>query len=309
MQNLYWKTAGQTRNLILKPFANEAEFEKYIFANQDLLGDVYIIYRQIRSGSKEGIADMLGVDQNARICIIEMKNVEVDEGILPQVLSYAMWAETNPDSIKAIWLESKHKPEDIELEWDNLEIRIIVVAPSFRPTVLRMASKINYPLDLVQVQRFNFEHDEFITVEVLTEPVKPKPGVTKVMGDWSWDYYEKEHGKEATDQFRKALNSMEDFVKKQGWILPYNLNKYYTGFKLGNKVIFSVNWGGTHAWNVHVKVPQETAQNFKSDNWEFQHYDNDFKEAIIRPLDRKNADIAELSSLLNAAYHHASGTR
>jgi len=42
-----------------------------------------------------------------------------------------MWAETNPDSIKAIWLESKHKPEDIELDWDNLYVRAIVVAPGF----------------------------------------------------------------------------------------------------------------------------------------------------------------------------------
>ena len=29
---------------------------------------------------------MLGVDQDSRICIIEMKNVEVGEEILPQVL-------------------------------------------------------------------------------------------------------------------------------------------------------------------------------------------------------------------------------
>ena len=255
------KPEGQTRNLIRKPFESEAEFEKYLFTNHDLLGDVFIIYRQIRTGNRQGIPDMLGVDQDSRICIIEMKNVEVDESILPQVLSYAMWAETNPDSIKAIWLESKHKPEDVELEWDNLEVRIIVVAPSFRPTVLRMASKINYPLNLFQIQRFGFENDEFLFVEVLSDQPLPKVTTTKVMGDWDWEYYQKEHGKEATDQFHKAVDSLEIFVKQQGWDLPYNLNKYYAGFKAGTKVVFGVLLG----WNSGMECPHESSPGNRSE--------------------------------------------
>lgn len=111
MQNLYWKIGGETRILVEKPFQSESEMEKYIFANQDLLGDVYIICRQVKTGQKQGIPDMLGVDQDARICIIELKNQQADENILPQALGYAIWAETNPDSIKAIWLESKQTVE------------------------------------------------------------------------------------------------------------------------------------------------------------------------------------------------------
>ncbi len=65
------------------------------------------------------------VDCDARICIIELKNDEASEDILPQALGYAICAETNPDSIRAIWLESKQKPEDIEIDWDKLDIRVI----------------------------------------------------------------------------------------------------------------------------------------------------------------------------------------
>ena len=169
MRNLYWKTKESTINLLPKEFALESDFEKYIFKNQELLGDIVILYRQIRTGAKQGIPDMLGVDQDANICLIEMKNVDVSEDVLPQVLTYAMWAETNPDSIKAIWLESKEKPEDIQIDWDKLELRIIIIAPSFRPTVLKMASKINYLLDLIQVQRFSYDDDEFIVIETLEE--------------------------------------------------------------------------------------------------------------------------------------------
>lgn len=42
MLNLYWKSEGQTRSLIEKPFKSEAEFEKYVFDNQDILGDIYL---------------------------------------------------------------------------------------------------------------------------------------------------------------------------------------------------------------------------------------------------------------------------
>jgi len=146
MLNLYWKSGEQTRSLIEKPFPSERDFEKYIFDNQDILGgDVFIIRRQIRTGSKQGIPDMLGVDQDARVCIIELKNQEAGDDTLPQALSYAIWAETNPDSIKAICLESKQRPEDIEIDWDKLEIRVILAAPSFSSTVPRMAGKIGDP--------------------------------------------------------------------------------------------------------------------------------------------------------------------
>jgi hypothetical protein len=309
MLNLFWKSDGQTRSLLEKPFKSEAEFEKYIFENQDILGDVYIIHRQIRTGSKQGIPDMLGVDQDARVCIIEIKNCEADEDVLPQALGYAIWAETSPDSIKAIWLESKQKPEDIELDWDNLDIRVIVIAPAFKNTVPRMAGKIGYPIDLVQLRRYSFEEDEFLVVEVVEDEPQPKVSTTKTMGDWDWDYYEKEHGQEATAQLRKAVDDVAAVVAKRGWDLPHNLNKYYVGFKLGSKVAFSVNWAGTRAWNLSLKVPEDSAKEFKGQHWEFQRYDRTFRNAIFRPLQPEAPQIEELESLFVQAYKYVSGRK
>ena len=97
MLNLYWKSKEQTRNLVEMPFGSEAELERYIFDNQEILGgDVFIIHRQIRTGSKEGIPDMLGVDQDERVCIIELKNEMADEAILPQALNYAIGPRPTP---------------------------------------------------------------------------------------------------------------------------------------------------------------------------------------------------------------------
>lgn len=310
MLNLYWKTGEQTVTLVAKPFPTETALESYVLQNQDILGgDIYIIHRQIRTGSKEGIPDMIGVDQDSRVCIIELKNVEADESILPQALGYAIWAETNPDSIKAIWLESKQKPEDISIDWDNMDLRVILIAPSFKRNVLRMAGKIGYPVDLVQIQRYCAEDHEFLLVEVLEDEQKPKAGVTTVKQDWDWEYYESEHGKDATAQFRAAVEALERFVQKQGWDLPYNLNKYSAGFKLGNKVVFEVAWGGTYAWHVRAKLPKETAEGFKGEHWEFQRYDSSFHQALFRPLQPNEMSIEKLEPFLIEAYRYVSGTK
>jgi hypothetical protein len=234
---------------------------------------------------------------------------EGGEDILPQALGYAMWAETNPDSIKAIWLESKTKPEGIALDWDNLDIRIILIAPSFKPAVPRMAGKIGYPVDLLQVRRYSIEEDEFLLVDVLESPPQRKVTVTKPMGEWDWGFYESEHGEEATAQFRSAVEAVAALVAHHGWELPYNLNKYYTGFKLGNRVVFIVGWSGTYAWHLRLKLPEETARSFSGQSWEFQRYDGTFHEAILRPLKPDSPDISELQPLFIEAYQYVSGRR
>lgn len=307
MRNLYWKTKDSTINLIPKDFPSEQVFETYVYENQDLLGDIVILYRQIRTGAKQGIPDMLGVDQDANICLIEMKNVQVVEDVLPQVLGYAMWAETNPDSIRAIWLESKEKPEDIQIDWDNLAIRIIVIAPSFKPNVLKMASKINYPVDLIQIQRFFHDYDEFIFVESLKDVSGPKITVTRAQGDWTWEYYETNHGKDPTREFKKVVEELDGFVKQRGWNLPYNLNKYYTGFKLGNKVVFDVAWSGTYAWRIDMKIPKDVAEGFVGQDWEYQRYDEAFGNALFKPKNGIFKSLKEIEDLLIIAFNRVSG--
>jgi len=145
-------------------------------------------------------------------------------------------------------------------------------------------------------------------VEVLKD--KPvKVSVTTVKGDWDWGFYESEHGTEATSQFRRAVEAVATLVANRGWDIQHNLNKYYTGFKLGNKVVFSVAWGATYTWKLRFKIPEETAQAFVGKQWEFQIYDATFKEATFRPLQPDGADIVELEPLFVEAYKHISGTK
>jgi hypothetical protein len=264
MLNLYWHRTDGTRNLVEESFKTEQQLESFIFKNQELLGgDVVIIHQQIHTGNKQGIPDMIGVDQSGRICIIEIKNVVADESILPQALGYALWAEANPDSIKAIWLESKNAPDDIQVNWSELGIRVILIAPGFKANVQRMVTHIGFDVDLVQIRRFRLDDDVMLLVEVLDQEQPAKPGLTTVKGDWTWEYYEQEHGKAATAEFRSAVETLARHVSHHGWDLPYNLNKEYTGFKLGNKVVFEVAWHGTHSWKVRAKLDKQVAEEMR----------------------------------------------
>ena len=135
---------------------------------------------------------MLGIDSDGRICIIELKNIEATDDIVPQVLRYAIWAEENPDSMKNLWLESKNMPEEILPDWDNLDIRILLIAPDFRQSVLKASKKITYPVELYKINRYGIGADEFISFEVL-ENKYSKLVTTKAKDEYSWEYYEQNH--------------------------------------------------------------------------------------------------------------------
>jgi hypothetical protein len=307
MQNLYWKTSsGKTVNLVNTPFETEEKLESFIYQNQDLLENIFIFKRQVRSGNHQGIPDMLGIDQDGKICLIEIKNVIVTEDILPQVLQYAIWAETNPDSIKALWLEAKNRPDDLEISWDTLELRIIVIGPDYRVNVLRMSQRIGYGIELLKVTRFVSDKEELILLEQLEEHASRKATVTKGMEAYDKGFYEREHGEDPTRELLKAVREVEEVIKKNRWNLETKFNKYYVGFKYGNSNPFAVGWGGTKAWQIHLRVPQTVAQHFKSDNWRLLRYDSGWRQALFRKVNA-TASAADLEPLLTQAYEYIRG--
>jgi len=303
MQNLYWKKSDNTTsNLVSTPFESEEKLETYLFKHQDLLQDIFIFHRQIRTGHKQGIPDMLGVDQDGKVCLVELKNVPVAESILPQILQYAIWAETNPDSIRALWLEAKDRPEEIEVNWENMELRIIVVGPEYHSNVLRMTRRINYAIELHVLKRFVYEKDELILMDLLEEQAAPKIGITTAMGVYDAQFYEENHGKEPTANFMKTVQDIEALVAKNGQILEKKFNKRYIAFRYGTSNAFTVHWDGTKAWSVMFRVPEAFAAKFSSPHWNYLRYDAGWKVAIFRPVDPKAPKVSEIEPLISKAY-------
>ncbi len=258
MANLFWKTQQTTKSLLSKPFKTEEEFERIVFDSQEILEDIFLIKRQIRAGNKTGIPDIVGIDFDGNICIVEMKNVDVNSSIIPQVLEYAIWAETNPDSIKNLWLECENKPDELSISWDDFQVRIIIIAPTILNSTLDFVNKINYSVDLIEVKRWADEENQFLLVNKL-EKERKEAKVKPVTGLVAYDYnfYKKEYNKNSAKEFIKYVNEVESLIKENGWPLETKYNKHYVSFKAGFFNAFGIKWIGSKTFAFFFKIGEK----------------------------------------------------
>ncbi|OPZ44986.1 MAG: hypothetical protein BWY93_00138 [Euryarchaeota archaeon ADurb.BinA087] len=279
MENLFLKNNAETKILLSEQFKTEESFEKLIFHSPELLGgDIFLLKRQLRGGNKTGIPDIIGIDSNGNVCIIEMKNTTVDESIIPQVLSYAIWAEQNPDSIKALWLESKDKPDDLSIDWDDYLIRIIVIAPSILKSTLGFVTKIDYDVNLIEVKMWKDGQNQILYVHFLEEeePMKRKP--VRGLETYDEEFYLSNYNKESARSFLDYVTEIESFIKSKGWPLELKFNKYYAGFKAGRLNVFGVEWGGTKKIQIFVKIPRDQSRDLPI---KMSDYNDTWKQAVF----------------------------
>jgi len=305
MANLYWKKDKKILAATETPFKTEEELERYLLDTRGILSDIYILNRQVRARAISGIEipDMIGVDSEGTIVIIENKNVPVDEKIISQVLNYALWAEANPDSIKNLWLEADQ--EGVEPEWDNLQIRIIIVAPEIKQHLAKFISKIGYQIDLLEIKKFNIGKDEFIIlnkIEASISTVKPVHG--KRIYDFS--FYAKEHNKESVKKFEQVIDHTEDFIKKNKWELEKKFNRGYVGFKYGFPLVFGIQWLGSKSFGFFFKMPKSKMKKIVVRGLEFRGYVDRWSQVEYK-IDSPNFDINKLKPLFLASYKYIRG--
>ena len=255
-----------------------------------------MIKRQIRGGNKSGIPDIVGVDNDGNVCIVEMKNVTVDASIIPQVLQYAFWAETNPDSIKSLWLECENKPDELSISWDDFQVRIVVIAPSILRSTLDIVNKINYTVDLIEVKRWVEGEHHLLLVNKLEEDKKSKVSTVSGLETYDADFYKHHFNKKSAVSFLKYIHEVESFIKKNNWSLETKYNKHYCGFKAGFFNAFGIKWVGSKTFGFFFKLPEEKA---KTVDIEMTKYDSGWKEAVyyITPGKTKVSDFQPLFEL------------
>ena len=298
MENLFLKGNDGTRILLSEEFKTESAFEELIFNTPELFEDIFLIKRQIKGGNKSGIPDIVGVDTNGDVCIVEMKNVTVDESIIPQVLSYAIWAENNPDSIKALWLESKNKPEDLSINWDDYQVRILIIAPSIFKSTLDFVNKINYDVDLIEVKMWKDNQNKILYVHFLEDELKRKPKPVTGLETYDDNYYLTHYNQTSAEAFLKYTKEIDFFVKSKGWPLDLRYNKYYSGFKAGNLNVFGILWGGSKKIQIFARISKEKAKNFTI---QFSEYNDSWKQAFY-VLEPGKSEIKEYFALLEQIY-------
>ena len=293
MANLFWKTQNFTKSLLATPFRTEEEFEKIVFETQEILEDIFLIKRQVRGGKKSGIPDIVGVDNDGNVCIVEMKNSAVDASIISQVLEYAFWAETNPDSIKTLWLENENRPDELSISWDDFQVRIIVIAPNILRSTLDIVNKINYPVDLIEVKRWVEEDNQLLLVNKLEEERRFRPSPTVGLATYDEEFYKRHFNKKSVGEFLKYIKEVEKIIRDKKWSLETKYNKHYCGFKAGFFNAFGINWIGTKTFAFFFKLPKEQAEKV---DIEMTKYETSWKQAVyyIEPGKTKTRDFLPL---------------
>ncbi len=298
---LYWrKSIREAMPLSASPFTSEQEFEQTVFDTPAVLGDIYLLKRQIRGGTKPGIPDIVGIDSEGKVCVIEMKNADVDASVIPQVLEYAIWAETNPDSIKTLWLEASNRPDDLEVDWDDYSVRVLIIAPSIDRSTLEHVNKIAYPVDLIEIARWSHNKDSWLLVNKL-EPLSSKK-VKPVTGLKTYDQaaYEELYNPKSVPGFVKVCRAVQQVAAKNGWPVDGKFNKYYFGCKVGNYVVFGVKWLGSRSYALFFKVPETFARNTKVQGYKILRYEKLWHEVVF-PVTGDNIQLGRFTAFFRKA--------
>ncbi len=284
MQKIFWKPKrGKLVAATEAPFKTEDEFERFILGTQEILPGIFILKRQVRAG--KDIPDMVGVDENNCAVIIENKNELVGEEILPQIMRYAVWAETHQDTIRLWWQEADAAPDELGIDWERLQIRLVVLAPSIKPTVPRLVKKLGYPVDLVEIKKFIVGADEIILVNKLEAPAEEGRVAARPMQVYDKEFYKDRRNPRSVDGFFKLQAELERLVKRKGWNLETKINANYVGFKHGFFNVFGVGWSGSKSFGVFVKIPKSKFAKAKRLCPYPVEYDDRWKQAWIKASD------------------------
>jgi hypothetical protein len=297
---LYWRKGTKAVLLNASPFKSEQEFEQTVFDTPAVLGGIYLLKRQIRGGSKPGIPDIVGIDSEGTVCVIEMKNTDVDAGVIPQVLRYAIWAETNPDSIKSLWLEATDRPEDLEVNWEDYSVRILVIAPSIDRSTLENVNKIAYPVDLIEIGRWSHAKQSWLLVNKLeaisNKRVKPVSGLRI----YDKSVYENLYNPKSVPGFLTVCKVLQEFAAKNKWPVEGKFNKHYFGCKVGNNIVFGIKWLSSRSYALFFKVPEPYARKARVQGFKMQRYGKLWHEAIY-PVTADNVDLKRFRKLFQKA--------
>ena len=303
MANLFWMKNRVTHSLLATPFKTEEEFERTVFETPELLEDVFLIKRQVRRGGKAGIPDIIGVDNDGNICVIEMKNTTVDSSIILQILEYVIWAENNPDSIKALWLECEEKPDDISVNWENPQIRVIVIAPNIDRSALSIGSKVNYQMDMIEIKRWVEGKNQLLLVNKLEMDFKRKVKPVTGLVTYDKEFYKTQRNKNSVDEFMRYIREVEAIIKKKKWSLETKTNKQYCGFKAGFFNAFGIKWVGTKTFAFFFKLSQKEAKKVKLP---MTKYETLWKEAVYY-IDPTKTKTKQFLPLFEMAYQKLTG--
>ncbi|MBL7178129.1 MAG: hypothetical protein ISS66_20080 [Desulfobacteraceae bacterium] len=112
----------------------------------------------------------------------------------------------------------EERPDDLEISWDNLQVRILIIAPSILRSTLGLVNKINYPVDLIEVKRWVEGDNQFMLVNKLEEEEKVSKA-KPVSGLQNYDemFYKTQYNSKSAEHFMRYIRQVEKLVHSEVW--------------------------------------------------------------------------------------------
>ncbi len=279
-----------------------------ILYKQKILPDICILKRQLQSYTGQERIDLIGVDNENNIVIIEIKDEEIDENVIPQVMRYAFWVETHPAAIKNLWLENPEKTEELEFDWNKTpNIKIMIIGPSFKSSVQKLLNKINYDVELIEFRKFEEENNDYIFLNKL-QVEKEKTSKLRYAGEYNEEFYKSQRNPESVDIFMKVAKRLEQYAKDRGWNLKRSNNMSYISFKYGFPIVFGISFLGSKSMAIFFKVPRNIAESIKVDGATFYRYEDEWTQAVYR-LESADIDLEKFTPFFDASYEYVTKRR
>ncbi len=238
-------SSGKLQNVEREDFSDEiVDLEDFIVKNSKILGNVVVLDHQIRTGTKEGIVDILALDTEGQgqVVVVELKNIHADEYVIPQVLRYARWVKNNPDFVLGRIREKRAELEqkNINLEKIDTNPRIILVAPSFESELIKMSEDIGYAVDFLAISRYKMGNETFVVTD-LEELEEHEVTTTRPREVWDWNHYKtKLEQPDAKLEAGRALEErINQFLTGKAWDLKKEVRKWAVVWRRG---FFSAWW-------------------------------------------------------------------
>lgn len=295
---------GKLKQLEPAPFDNEVDdLKSYIIKNPAILGEnITIIAKELDIKSEKRL-DILALEEYsqdmAKPVVVELKNAEADTDSLLQVLGYAAWVLTSPDSVKYWADQLKYKVKNI----DDDRVKVIIVAPAFKKELLELSSYITDSIEFgfLEFQRFSDTSGDLLVLD-WKAPIMPPKSITRAQQDWNWEKYESELnidtknieiGKHLYDGLVKLNDSKE-------WGLSPIFRKYYIPFKSSWRNVASIDYNTKFCW-LSVQLPKSPEElGLPAINPDLEEYEEQYRKYSFK-VTSTDINVADFSAYIEKA--------
>jgi hypothetical protein len=181
-----------------------------------------------------------------------------------------------------LWLEATDRPEGLEVNWEEYEVRILVIAPSIDRSTLEHVTKINYQVDLIEIAKWSEGKQSWLLVNKLEATPSKKVRPVSGLKVYDQSVYGSIFNPKSVPGFLKVSKAVQDFCVKNKWPVEGKYNKNYYGCKIGNSIVFGVKWIGSRSYGLFFKVPEPYARKTRVPGYKMHKYEKPWHQAVFQ---------------------------